>query len=115
MGTRSIATKECVAHEIYKKTIVSAEETWTHVVNLGRLQIRALRTPMVEQVIGGRSVAMEMFSGKAMENSWVNGDLDAGFLLAGQICGIIRTVVSVREVIEEMVGGPQAGCGAASV
>jgi NAD(P)H-dependent flavin oxidoreductase YrpB (nitropropane dioxygenase family) len=41
MGTRFVATKECIAREIYKKTMVNAEETGTQVVNLGSFQIRA--------------------------------------------------------------------------
>lgn len=110
IGTRFIATEECVAHEIYKKTIVDAEETGTYLVNLGRLQIRALRTPMVDQVLAGQSVGMETFSGEAMEGAWVNGDIKAGFLLAGQICGLVHSITSVREIIEEMVGSPPGPC-----
>jgi hypothetical protein len=28
---------------------------------------------------------MEAFSGDIMENAWIKGDLEAGFLLAGQM------------------------------
>ena len=45
-----------------------------------------------------------LFGGKAMEDSWLKGDAEAGILPAGQISGLIDGVLSVREIIEEMVG-----------
>jgi hypothetical protein len=38
-----------------------------------------------------------------MEASWLEGDAGAGVLPAGQISGVIHNVLSVREIIEEMV------------
>jgi NAD(P)H-dependent flavin oxidoreductase YrpB (nitropropane dioxygenase family) len=45
-----------------------------------------------------------LFGGKDMEDSWFKGDAEAGILPAGQISGLIGGVLSVREIIEEMVG-----------
>jgi len=36
------------------------------------------------------------------EASWLNGDAAAGVLPAGQICGLIHNVLSVKEIIAEM-------------
>jgi NAD(P)H-dependent flavin oxidoreductase YrpB (nitropropane dioxygenase family) len=38
-----------------------------------------------------------------MDAAWVKGDLEAGLLPAGQVAGLISTVLSVKEVIEEMI------------
>ena len=40
----------------------------------------------------------------AMEDSWINGKVDAGILPAGQISGLVKNILSVKEVIREMVG-----------
>jgi enoyl-[acyl-carrier protein] reductase II len=104
LGTRFIATKECVAHANYKNTILDCLETCTGLVDMGRFRIRALRTPLVEKMLEGEQEASSGFTGPAVEASWIKGDLGAGILPAGQVSGLISSIPSVREVIQEMVG-----------
>jgi enoyl-[acyl-carrier protein] reductase II len=104
VGTRFIATKECMAHDNYKNLIVEASDLGTVLVNLGRFQVRALRTALTERIQGGDTEAMSGFGGSAMEDSWIKGDADAGILPAGQISGLVKDILSVKEVIREMVG-----------
>ena len=40
---------------------------------------------------------------ESMEEAWIRGKVEGGALPAGEVCGLIRSVTSVREVIEEMV------------
>ncbi len=103
IGTRFIATKECIAHAVYKDTIVAAGDTGTGLVNMLRFQIRALRTPLVERLLKGQESSMPDFTWQAMEDSWIKGDLEAGVLPAGQVAGRISTISSVREIIKEIV------------
>lgn len=103
VGTRFIATKECIAHAVYKDAIVAAGDTGTGLVNMLRFQIRALRTPLVERLLKGQESSMPDFTWQAMENSWIKGDLEAGVLPAGQVAGRISTVSSVGEIIKEIV------------
>lgn len=103
IGTRFIATKECIAHAVYKDTIVAAGDTGTGLVNMLRFQIRALRTPLVERLLKGQESSMPDFTWQAMENSWIKGDLEAGVLPAGQVAGRISAVSSVGEIIKEIV------------
>ena len=104
VGTRFIATKECVAHPNFKETIVGTPEIGTELVNMGRFRVRALGTPLVEKIVQGETSAAEHFSGSAVQDSWIGGDLAAGILPSGQVSGLISNIPSVREVIEEMVG-----------
>ncbi len=104
VGTRFIATQECAAHTKYKETILATGEAQTELINFGRFRLRALPTPLVEKTRSGEAVDMSWFAGGALERSWLSGDLEAGFLPAGQICGLIRSVPTVREIIAEMVG-----------
>ena len=103
IGTRFIATKECIAHAVYKNTIVAAADTGTGLVNMLRFQIRALRTTLVERLLKGQESSMPDFTWQAMEDSWIKGDLEAGVLPAGQVAGRISTILSVREIIKELV------------
>jgi enoyl-[acyl-carrier protein] reductase II len=98
VGTRFIASKECIAHNAYKEIILQAAESGTGLVDLGRFRIRALLTPLVEKLIASEQVENVAFGGKAMEDSWLKGDTAAGILPAGQI-----SVLTVKEIIEEMV------------
>jgi NAD(P)H-dependent flavin oxidoreductase YrpB (nitropropane dioxygenase family) len=104
VGTRFIATQECVAHDNYKNAIIASSEVGTGLLNRGRFQVRALRTPLVEKILAGEIDGGTGFGGMALEESWVEGDMDAGSLPAGEGAGLISDVPSVREVIEEMVG-----------
>ena len=103
VGTRFIATKECIAHPNYKKIILETSDTGTRLVNLGRFQVRALNTPLVDRLLEGESMPQKALSESSLEDSWVKGDLDAGTLPAGQVSGLISSILSVHEVIEEMV------------
>jgi enoyl-[acyl-carrier protein] reductase II len=103
VGTRFIASTECIAHATYKDIIVQSTETGTDRLDRGRLRIRALHTPLVEKLIHGQQIEDDVYGGKAMEDSWLNGDADAGVLPAGQISGLIHNVLSVKEIIKEMV------------
>ena len=104
VGTRFIATKECIAHAIYKESIVESKDTGTGLVDMGRFRIRALNTKLVEKMIKGEKGPDNIFTPGAMDAAWVKGDLEAGVLPAGQVSGLISSVLSVREVIEEMQG-----------
>jgi enoyl-[acyl-carrier protein] reductase II len=104
VGTRFIATKECIAHANYKDTIVQSPETGTALVDMGRFRIRALRTPKVEGFLEGEPGFLETLGTQALEASWLKGDLNAGILPAGEVAGLVRSVPSVWDIIEEMVG-----------
>ena len=104
VGTRFIASTECIAHTNYKNIIVQSLETGTALVDFGRFRVRALQTPLVEELARTDQMDAGLFGGKAMEDSWLKGDAAAGILPAGQIAGLVHGVLSAREIIAEMVG-----------
>jgi enoyl-[acyl-carrier protein] reductase II len=103
VGTRFIATKECIAHDNYKNLILEANDLGTVLIDLGRFQVRALRTALTERIKNGEAQAMSVFGGPAMEDSWVKGNVQLGILPAGQISRLVKDILSVKEVIREMV------------
>jgi enoyl-[acyl-carrier protein] reductase II len=103
VGTRFIATRECVAHANYKSSITNSTEIGTGLVDLGRFRLRSLRTDLAERILSGELASTGAFSGYAAEQSWINGDLEAGLLPAGEVSGLIGGIASVKEIIVGMV------------
>ena len=103
VGTRFIASKECIAHPTYKQLLVGALETGTGLVNMTRFRIRVLRTLLVEKILKGEEPINIAFTGEFMEEGWIKGNIEKSILPAGEVIGLISRVLSVREIIEEMV------------
>lgn len=109
VGTRLIASRECIAHKLYKETILAQTEVDTRLTHMGPFQIRALDTPAVDRFREDPALAQKGFSEAGLEASWLRGDLDAGLLPAGENVGLIHNIPSVTEIIEEMLEGEQSG------
>lgn len=103
IGTRFIASKECIAHPNYKEALCRAAETDTVLIPRGRVRIRALRTPLAERLLERPPDAASTPKPEALEDAWIRGNLDANPLAAGEIAGMIREIKSVREIIEGIV------------
>lgn len=105
VGTRFIASQECIAHKNYKETLLEAEAKDTRLIRLGRVQARVVRTPLADRMADKPEEAEFVSLGGSMEEAWVRGDLEANTLPAGQITGMVKKVKPVKEIIEEMVKG----------
>jgi len=111
MGTRFIATQECVhASEVYKEALVTSAENETTVIkrSLGA-PARALRNEFTDQILKIEAetptyeALKEHISGKANTRYIYNGDATQGFGWAGQVTGLIQDVPTVQELIDRMV------------
>lgn len=111
MGTRFIATKECVhASEAYKEALLTSTESDTTVIkrSIGA-PARVLSNDFTEQIlkIEGETPTYEALkdyiSGKANKRYIYDGDASQGYGWAGQVTGMISDVPTVAELIERMV------------
>ena len=105
VGTRFIASLECVAHANYKKALCDGKETDTVLVDRGKVRVRAIRTPLAEGLLRQSGEASFSVSPDGVINAWVKGNMHAYTLPAGQVMGMVKEVKTVREIIEEMVRG----------
>ncbi|ARP42064.1 MULTISPECIES: NAD(P)H-dependent flavin oxidoreductase [Geobacillus] len=112
MGTRFIATKECVhAHPVYKEMIVNATEHDTVVIkrSLGAPG-RAIANQWTEKILeierqgGTYEDLKEYISGEANRRFIYEGKVEEGFAWAGQAIGLIRDIPSVAELFARMIG-----------
>jgi len=112
MGTRFIATKECVhAHPVYKEMILNATEHDTVVIkrSLGAPG-RAIANRWAEKILeierqgATYEDLKEYISGEANRRFIYEGKVDEGFAWAGQAIGLIRDIPSVAELFARMIG-----------
>ncbi|WP_319409400.1 nitronate monooxygenase [uncultured Desulfosarcina sp.] len=103
MGTRFLASKECIAHEACKNTVCRAQETDTVLVGKGNIFIRAFKNAAAEKYLDDPSSFDHTTIVPRLEDVWLKGILEAGPITMGQIVGMIKELKSVREIIEEMV------------
>lgn len=111
MGTRFIATQECVhANEKYKQAIVDGKETDTVIIKktIGA-PARALKSEftldIVEREKAGATYEdlQNIISGKANCEYIYEGKEENGFGLAGQVIGLINDIPTVQELFDEMI------------
>lgn len=115
MGTRFVATHECLAHPRIKEWFVRARETDTMIVQRSiRNAARVIRNTASEKTLAleQRGVTLEellqVVSGQMGQKALKEGDLEGALIACGQCVGLIREIKSVREVIEEIIQGAQS-------
>jgi NADH:quinone reductase (non-electrogenic) len=107
MGTRFIATKECVhASDSYKQKLIEGTENDTVVIKrtLGA-PARAILNPWTEKILqleadnADYEQLKDYISGNANKKFIFDGNFEEGFAWAGQVMGMINDVPAVDELI----------------
>jgi len=114
MGTRFVTSQECIAHPDYKQAILDASDRSTVISGQSTgYPVRALENKLIhefwEREKSGISIEelMEFGVGK-LRLGLIEGDLENGTLLAGQIAGMIREIKPVKAIIDDMMAEAEA-------
>ncbi|WP_336636800.1 nitronate monooxygenase family protein [Lysinibacillus fusiformis] len=111
MGTRFIATKECVdASAAYKEALLASTEADTTIIkrSIGA-PARALRNEFTAKILEIEEkeptyeALKEYISGTANKRFIYDGEQEQGFGWAGQVTGMIHDIPTVEELINRMV------------
>jgi len=111
MGTRFIATKECVlAHPHYKQKLIEKNELDTVIIkrSIGA-PARAIVNETTNKILdleehGADFETLKPFiSGENNKVAIYEGKMDAGYAWAGQVMGLIQDIPSVQELILRIV------------
>lgn len=111
MGTRFIATQECVhAHESYKQALIEGDERSTVVIkrSLGA-PARAIRNEWTEKILeleekGATYEDLKDYISGNANKKWIHdGKEKEGFGWAGQVMGLIKDVPTVEELFNRMI------------
>ncbi len=109
MGTRFVCSEESIAHPDCKKAIIDASDRST-VLSGQRTgyPLRALENRFTREFVDKENSGIpieELFQlgvGK-IRQGMIDGDIEGGTLLAGQIAGMIKEIKPVKVIIEEMI------------
>ncbi len=109
LGTRFVATREAVVHERYKEYILKAKDIDTKVTGRSTGHpVRCLRNQMTREYLrieaeGVDFEKLELMTVGGLRRAVVEGDVENGNVMAGQCAGMIREVLTCREVIEKLM------------
>jgi len=114
VGTRFVCSEECIAHPQYKERIIQAQDGST--VITGQVQRRAVRslsnrlTHEFQELekAGASGEELALFSRDRTYLGLVEGNLDDGLLLSGQVAALIGEIKPVGAIINEMVTEAEA-------
>lgn len=102
MGTRFVCSTESPVHHNYKQAIIDASTTDTYMLNKKSSPcIRALKTLRTSAIYEEGVMSMETF--KDIQDLYFRGDMEASVGLAGQTAGLIDSVKSAKEIIDDTV------------
>ncbi|MBI2060345.1 MAG: nitronate monooxygenase [Nitrospirae bacterium] len=111
MGTRFVATKECIVHPNFKEWMLKAQETDTMIVERSiRNPARVRRNKAAEDVLElekqGATLAdlLPHIAGKMGLEAYRSGDLDKGVIACGQAVGLVDDVPTVKELMDRIIG-----------
>ena len=108
LGTRFLVAKECTVHQNYKNKILKANDIDTEVT--GRptghpvrvLRNKLTRTYMKLEKECAPVEELEKLGAGALRRAVVDGDIDNGSVMSGQIAGLVNKEQTSKEIIEEL-------------
>ncbi len=114
MGTRFMLTHECWVHQRIEEWLLNATELDTIVIkrsiqNAARVikNQAAVRALEMERRGATLEELLTVISGQLGLKAFREGDVDAGVISCGQVVGLIDSLKSIKEVIQEIVDGAQ--------
>lgn len=116
LGTRFVAVRESNAHPAYQEALVKAKETDTVIIEraIGR-PARVLKGAMPERILKVEEEIEQLapeerlhrllpyIKGEVNTRAALEGQLDEGFVWAGQVIGLINDIPTAQELIERIV------------
>ena len=111
VGTRFLVAKECTVHQNYKDKVLKAKDIDTEVT--GRptghpvrvLRNKLARTYLKMEKEGASLDELEKLGVGALKKAVVDGDVDNGSVMSGQIAGLVNKEQSAQEIIDDLFTG----------
>ena len=113
MGTRFLSAEECTIHPTYQERILKANDLCTMVTGkrLGH-PVRSLRTNFARNYskaeYGGMDdEALEALGSGALRKAVVDGDLEHGCFLSGQVAAMVHEIQPAADIVREVIEGAE--------
>lgn len=108
VGTRFLASEECNIHMNYKALIIKSKDIDSRVTGRsGGHPVRCIKNQLTREMEkmekkGASFEELEALTIGSLRKAVIDGDLKCGSFMAGQIAGMIKRIMPVKEIIEEM-------------
>jgi enoyl-[acyl-carrier protein] reductase II len=109
LGSRFVATEECIAHPNYKQAIVDARDSDTIVTRRASVPTRSLKYGFARELAvleksGAPAESIQKFVGRGRaRKAQIEGDLEKGDAYAGSSVGLIHEILPAAEVLESLI------------
>ncbi len=111
IGTSLLVSEECPIHENYKAELIKAKDNSTTVTgrSLGA-PVRIIKNPMAREYLKLEASAasrdeLEQITLGGLRKAVFDGDMKNGSVMAGQVCGQLKEVRPLAEILEDMYQG----------
>ena len=134
LGTRFVCATECIAHENFKKAFIRASSRDAvstvqidprfpvipvrAINNKGTEEFMDVQRSVIEKFNAGdldqgeAQLEIEHFWAGALKRAVIDGDVEGGSLMAGQIVGMVKKEQPMAEIFEDLVGQAEASLAA---
>jgi enoyl-[acyl-carrier protein] reductase II len=108
VGSRFVASEESSAHHAFKKAVIIAKEGDTILTLKELAPVRLLKNPFYHKLMeayskGASAEELQTILGRARaKKGMFEGDLEEGELEIGQISGMINSVLSANQIVNEL-------------
>jgi len=114
LGTRFVCAEECVAHANFKQKLLQARDRATVITGYSTghpvrcIENRLARQFQALEKSGASVEELELLGQGKLELATLEGDIENGSVMAGQICGLIKEVKPAAVIIKEIVDEAEA-------
>lgn len=114
LGTCLLASVECPIHKNYKQAILTAGDRSTVVTgqSVGApvriLKNKMSRTYLKMEAEGADKMSLEKFTLGSLRKAVLDGDVENGSLMAGQVSGMIKEIRPLRQIFEDLAAEAEA-------
>ena len=110
MGTRFLTVEECTVHENYKAKVLKAKDSDTIVTGrIGGHPVRGLKNKFAREARKAElaealgEAEQELKHSGSLRRAALEGDLDGGAFMAGQVAGMVRERGTAAQVVQGTV------------
>ena len=109
MGTRFVVASESIVHDNFKQKIIKAKDIDSEITGASTGHpIRSLRNKMTREYLkleqsGADFMELEKLTLGSLRKAVMEGDVEYGTVMAGQIAGMVSKVQPCKDMIEEIV------------
>lgn len=114
IGTCLLVSEECPVHENYKRALIKARDNGTIVTgrSIGA-PVRILKNKLGREYVkleqqGVAREELEKFTLGSLRKAVLDGDMDMGSVMTGQVCGQLKEIQPVSVILDELYAGYKA-------